>query len=431
MQNVRPTTPFGRRPQTLGLMAAQALADECPADAITHKWRCFRAITEAKERLGVSDRALAVLGALVSFHPETALTAGSDLIVFPSNRELGLRSHGMAPATLRRHLTALVGAGLVIRRDSPNGKRYARRDGAGEVESAFGFDLAPLVARSADFERWAEEARAERRASQRLREQITILRRDIDKTIEAALDGDLDGPWHEYTVQLAQQRVLPRSAHRDVLEGTAGELRALRAAVDKSVGKSLAHQRPPEQTSANESQTERHYQNSNPELILESEPSFRESTGQTAVPKNPTSEQPSRSYPLRMVLEACPDIVPYARFGISSWADFVATARIVRAALGVSPDAWEQACAALGEAEAAITVAAILQRGQAIRNPGGYIRSLTEKAREGQFSLGPVLMALLNTGLRARLGRGQEPAATPRRTSVPAGAPRGRERQRR
>ena len=132
-----------------------------------------------------------------------------------------------------------------------------------------------------------------------------------------------------------------------------------------------------------------------------------------------------------MVLEACPDIVPYARFGISSWADFVATARTVRGALSISPDAWEQACAALGEAEAAITVAAILQRGQAIRNPGGYMRSLTEKAREGQFSLGPVLMALLNTGLRARLGRGQERSTSPRRTTAPVGTSLGLERRRR
>jgi replication initiation protein RepC len=431
MENIRPTTPFGRRPQTLGLMAAQALADECPADAIAHKWRCFRAITEAKERLGVSDRALAVLGALISFHPETALTAGSDLIVFPSNRELGLRSHGMAPATLRRHLSALVGAGLVIRRDSPNGKRYARRDSGGEVESAFGFDLAPLVARSAEFERLAEETRADRRASQRLREQITILRRDIDKTIEAALEGGLDGPWHEHTVQLAGQPLLRRAASRETLEATAAELRLLRAAVDQAVEKARAAAPSSQKMSASESQTERHYQNSNPDPILESEPSFRRSTGEKSASQTQSPEPPSRSYPLRMVLEACPDIVPYARFGISSWADFVATARLVRSALGISPDAWEQACAALGEAEAAITVAAILQRGEAIRNPGGYIRSLTEKAREGQFSLGPVLMALLNTSLRARVSPGQARTTRPRQMPVQASAPRGPERKRR
>lgn len=430
MDNVRPTTPFGRRPQTLGLMAAQALADECPADAIAHKWRCFRAITEAKERLGVSDRALAVLGALISFHPETALTAGADLIVFPSNRELGLRSHGMTPATLRRHLSALVGAGLVIRRDSPNGKRYARRDGQGDVETAFGFDLAPLVARAAEFERLAGEARADRRASQRLREQITILRRDIDKTIEAALEGDLDGPWHEYVAQLARQRVLPRAAHRETLEGAAAELKALRGAVDNSVEKALAGQTLSEEMSANESQNERHHQNSNPDPILESEPGFRRSTGEKSVSQPATSEPPWRSYPLRMVLEACPDIVPYARHGISSWSDFVATARLVRSTLGVSPDAWEQACDALGEAEASITVAAILQRGEVIRSPGGYLRSLTEKAREGQFSLGPVLMALLKASQRDRLGLGETQPTRLRQSSAPAKVPNGRARKR-
>lgn len=431
MQNIRPTTPFGRRPQTLGLMAAQALADECPADTIAHKWRCFRAITEAKERLGVSDRTLAVLSALVSFHPETALTAGSDLIVFPSNRELGLRSHGMTPATLRRHLSALVGAGLVIRRDSPNGKRYARRDGAGEVETAFGFDLAPLVARAAEFERLAGEARADRRAGQRLREQITILRRDIDKTITAALEGDLDGPWHDYVAQLARQRVLPRAAHRETLEAAAGELKALREAVDKSVEKAVAAQASSKEMSANESQNERHYQNSKPDPILESEPGFRRSTGETSVPQPAPSAQPSRSYPLRMVLEACPDVVPYARHGISSWSDFIATARLVRSTMGISPDAWEQACDALGEAEAAIAVAAILQRAEAIRSPGGYLRSLTEKARDGQFSLGPVLMALLNAGQRSRSRANEVRPAGPRRNGSVARVAPPRKRDRR
>ena len=423
MDNIRPTTPFGRRPQTLGLMAAQALADGCPADTIAHKWRCFRAITEAKFRLGVSDRALAVLGALISFHPETALTAGSDLIVFPSNRELGLRSHGMTPATLRRHLSALVGAGLVIRRDSPNGKRYARRDGAGEVETAFGFDLAPLVARAMEFERLAEDARADRRASQRLREQITILRRDIDKTIEAALEADLVGPWEDYAVMLAQQRVLPRAAHRETLEAVASELRSLRAAVDNSVDSATKDRSLPSTMSAIESQNERHYHNSKTDPILEFEPSFRTSTGEKFESELAPSEQPSRSYPLRMVLEACPDIVPYARHGIRSWSDLVATARLVRSTLGISPDAWEQACETLGEAEASIAVAAILQRGDAIRSPGGYLRSLTEKASVGQFSLGPVLMALLNTNLRARAGTGDIRSTPLRRERAVTNAP--------
>ncbi len=48
----------------------------------------------------------------------------------------------------------------MIRRDSPNGKRYARRGMDGEVSLAFGFELTPLVARAEEFEALAAEVQA-------------------------------------------------------------------------------------------------------------------------------------------------------------------------------------------------------------------------------------------------------------------------------
>jgi transposase InsO family protein len=42
-----------------------------------------------------------------------------------------LNGKGMADRTLLRHLTDLAAAGLIIRRDSPNGKRHARKDTSG------------------------------------------------------------------------------------------------------------------------------------------------------------------------------------------------------------------------------------------------------------------------------------------------------------
>lgn len=69
---------------------------ECPHGKPVHKWQVFRNICQARTSLPVSDRALAVLNALLSFHPDTVLTAGAgDLVVFPSNRLLALRAHGM------------------------------------------------------------------------------------------------------------------------------------------------------------------------------------------------------------------------------------------------------------------------------------------------------------------------------------------------
>jgi replication initiation protein RepC len=101
-----------------------------------------------------------------------------------------------------------------------------------------------------------------------------------------------------------------------------------------------------------------------------------------------------------MVLEACPDIADHARDGVKSWRDLVATAAVVRPMLGISPSAWEQANDVLGPNDAAVVLAAILQRSSAIASPGGYLRSLTEKARAGAFSLGPVLMALIRAKMR-------------------------------
>jgi replication initiation protein RepC len=398
------TTPFGRRSLTLAHVASQQIAKSRPPEKAVHKWNIFRAICTAKARIGVSERSLAVLDALLSFHPETVLT-GDGLIVFPSNQQLSLRAHGMAPATLRRHLASLVDAGLIVRRDSPNGKRYARKDREGEVEIAFGFDLSPLVVRAEEFEAWAEEVRAEARALKLVRERITLCRRDIAKMIATGIEegvptrraGQGLADWSEvHTLYRGIVERIPRTAMRDELEPVAEELSML---ADEVLTLLETHIKS-ENLSGNESQTERHIQNSNPDSLIELEPRFPKKQG-TTVEANPERRRmPEGSYPLGMILDACPDIVDYAKGGISNWRDFMATAAVVRPMLGVSPSAWEQAQAAMGEVQAAIAVAAILQKGAAINSAGGYLRELTRKADAAEFSIGPMLMALI--GARKR-----------------------------
>ena len=387
------TTPFGRRPLSLAMVASQLAAKAAPADATVHKWRIFRAITEAKTAIGVSDRALAVLNALLTFHQDNTMTGEGALIVFPSNRELALRAHGMSPATLRRHLAALVDADLVIRRDSPNGKRYARKGQGGAIRDAFGFDLTPLVARSAEFERLAEEAKQEWQAYLLVRERITLCRRDIAKMIAAGIEEGVPGDWQGWHITFLEvSRQVPRTAARSEIEPLADELERVASDIRKILEAHVNSQN----MSANESQTEHHIHNSNPDpSIFESEPGSRSKPGATAVPRPETPRPAATGFPLGLVLKACPDIAMYARHGISNWRDFLATAELVRAALGVSPDAWRQACEVMGEVDASVMVAAMLQRSDAIKSPGGYLRSLTEKARAGAFSTGPVLMSLL------------------------------------
>jgi replication initiation protein RepC len=398
MRTYQSTTPFGRQPLSLAMVTARAVSEAGPKDAMAEKWKVFDSLREAKTALGISDRALSVLNALLTFHQDATLQLGSDLIVFPSNRTLTFRANGMSPATLRRHLAALVQAGLVIRRDSPNGKRYARKGEGGSIEQAFGFDLSPLVARAAEFESLAEAARAERKARYLLREEISVLRRDIGKTIAMALEENLVGPWDDLLARFdALNETPPRAAETSGLEAVAVDLRALWADVDNT----LKSQLKPENMSANESQGERHYQNSKPNPLLDSEQSLQERLEETSAPEPEAKKPPIRAFSLSLVLQACPDIAMYTKGGqgISTWRELVTAAGVARGALGISPSAWTDACTAMGDEDAAIVIAAILQRSEMIVSAGGYLRNLTERAREGKFSVGPMVMALLRAAV--------------------------------
>jgi len=111
MQLDQITTPFGRRTMTYAMLADQMTAAEIDEDASVDKWKIYQALCEARPRLGITDRALAVLSALISFYPKAELAAGDSLIVFPSNAQLSRRANGMAEQTIRRHLAVLVSAG--------------------------------------------------------------------------------------------------------------------------------------------------------------------------------------------------------------------------------------------------------------------------------------------------------------------------------
>ena len=65
---------------------------------------------------------------------------------------------------------------------------------------------------------------------------------------------------------------------------------------------------------------------------------------------------------------------------------------------------WAGAVVSMGDTQAAIVLACLLQRSSAIQSAGGYLRELTRKAGVGEFSLGPVLMAQINARTRAKNG---------------------------
>jgi replication initiation protein RepC len=389
------TTPFGRRPMTLALVRRQVATSEADKDRSVDKWKVFRDACEARSLLGVQDRTLAVLDALLSFHPVAELSSDRAMVVFPSNAQLSVRAHGIAGTTLRRHLAALVDAGLIIRRDSPNGKRYARKDRGGEIEMAFGFDLSPLHARAAELAMLAQQVADERARFRRVKEELSICRRDVRKLISAAMEEGADGDWmavEDIYVGLCAR--VPRSPTVDQVLEILDEMELLRGEILNL----LEVQENLKKTDTNDDQIGRHIQNSKSDSIHEFEPRSEKEQGAKPVDDDRPKREPIpiKNFPLGMVLRACPEIGMYGPGGtVGSWRDMMAAAVTVRSMLGVSPSAYQEACEAMGPENAATAIACILERGGHINSPGGYLRDLTRKAAKGEFSLGPMLMALL------------------------------------
>lgn len=359
----------------------------------TEKYRIIRALSEARTVWNLSDRAIAVLEALASFHHDRQLDGRAPIIVFPSNAELSLRARGMSPATLRRHLASLVEAGLILRRDSANGKRYCRRDDHGDIETAFGFDLAPLALRAEDILASAAMVRDAARRISRLRGEITLHLRDIAKTINAAFiearaEGGV-GPWQGFAERLRDlSGRVQRNGTEEALSARRDALVRLRAEVETTYLDALTD----DEMSASDRHSERHIQNSESELLFDKAGERVEAGCHIGEPIAP--ERTSTGIALRDFLTLCPDIADYARGGVSRWQDVIAAAEVVRSMLGISPSAWAAARSAMGEIAAAIVMAAILQRSAAIRSPGGYLRNLTARAEQGRFLIAPMLKAL-------------------------------------
>ncbi|MCA2012105.1 replication initiation protein [Cereibacter sphaeroides] len=397
----QPVTPF-RRMMDAALvnraLAAEPLSTPPapgPEAKAVSKWDALRELSEARQSWDLSDRDMGVLQALLSFFPRTLLE-GDHLIVFPSNAALCTRLNGMPLSTMRRHLARLVAAGVIDRRDSPNGKRYARR-GA----EAFGFDLSPLARQFDAFRAEADRIRADRDHLKRLRETVSLMRRDLAGLSDWGCQEQGETPlWSELTALASQAaRLLRRKLDADQLAALQAELDdALNAARDALSPVEIAPKTRGEAAdlSTSAAENERHLQDSNKDLS-ESEQGYED------VPLTPTrleqSDAPDGNVgprvPLRLVVSACPEAATYADRPIRHWHDLTRTAEAVRPMMGITAPTWEEAKRALGAEEAAIVLLAMLERFSDLRSPGGYLRTLARKANEGSFSSGPMVMALL------------------------------------
>lgn len=283
---------------------------------------------------------------------------------------------------------------MIIRKDSPNGKRYARKSGEGNIEDAYGFSLAPLLARAGEFAALAQEVAAEQRRFRITKDRLTIVRRDVRKLITVGMEESLTGDWA--AAEACFVEIVKRFARRPTIQDLTASLDEM-TLLHEEISRMLETQ---EETTKNDSNAIAygcHIQNSNTESSYELEPRSEKKQGEKSETNSRTERMGgAETFALPMVLRACPEILPFGPTGsISSWRDMMSAAVTIRSMLGVSPSAYEDACEVMGQAGAAIAIACIYERGGHINSAGGYLRDLTGKARRGEFSLGPMLFAQL------------------------------------
>jgi replication initiation protein RepC len=279
----------------------------------------------------------------------------------------------------------LIEARLIVAVDSPTGRRWGRRDPAtSKIIEAYGFDLAPLAVRYAEFIAAAEQARADRAARAALRRRLTIASKAIRQIGETALAYRLaDRDWEAWTQEaIALAGGVAEDATLAHLEAVVADLEARRADGENILKTRLC----PEDTApagavdctpitttiqlpADESATRK------PDLETSRNPKDAASMAdEQEVPASPELEEHKLSP--WFILKVSPALKPYVVSPKPTWAHIVDAADWVRNDLGISRQAWIEACTTMGRYNAAAAIAVIAAKSAEIRSTGGYL-SLT------------------------------------------------------
>ncbi|WP_299820464.1 plasmid replication protein RepC [uncultured Jannaschia sp.] len=358
-------------------------SDPRPAPAGIDKWAVLHELRAARTRLGLSDRTLTVLQALLTFHKGDRLgESPAGHVVHASNAAIGERLNGMPESTLRRHVATLVKAGLVARRDSPNGKRYVRR--YADSADAYGLDLAPLSRRFDEICREAQLARAETDATRRMRHDASLMLRDLlafithGRTVAPALL--LWNDVHDAALLMARElrRKLSADVLRDRITTLETTLGACRTALDS------------DEVSVSDDRNERHIQESERKNFEESRKVITRgvfagnevelSAGdEISVDQEPRREAAT----VEKVLVTCREIQSYAAQPIRTWDDLIGLAEQIRPMVGIGSRVWQEATRTVGRANAAGVLASMMERLATIRSPGAYFRVMVRKLAAG------------------------------------------------
>jgi replication initiation protein RepC len=416
--------PTGFRRLTPGLIKVDRIAEGFAGlpDGVTVHGQLLAAFKAAAPRLGLATRLVHAVDWLFRFTQPQDWERGGRPIVWPSAL-LQQEALGVSETQAKRLNRHLIELGLITMKDSPNGKRYGRRDARGRIVEAYGFDLSPLAARYQEFVQLAEEGRAEREAMGRLRRRATIARKGIAQILETARDYDLTG--EEWAILDREAgaivRELKRAERADVLEAGVVCLERRQHEARKHIETLLKHvnKAPSQPENAPHQYTYKPTPYPEQDTVITSKTSSE--AQEASVPFSATSEVPKRPekgsvHGIRPdeLIKLAPRLKPYLRRPNPTWSEIIDAADWLRHDLDVSKPLWGDACLTMGRDLAAVALAIVSTKdpGHFRTTPGGYFRGMVQKAKAGELHLERTVWAMRRAtqpNARPRTGRGPPP----------------------
>lgn len=403
-------SPTGFRRLTPGLLRVDHTAEAFAGlpEHVTNHGQLLAAFKAAAPWLGLSPRLVHAVDWLFRFTMPQDWGRGGRPIVWPS-ASLQQEALGLSATQVKAINRALIEAGLLTMKDSPNGKRYGRRDGRGQIVEAYGFDLSPIAIRHAEFARLAAEAKAERSSMQRLRRRATIARNGItqilDTVAEYGFAGDEWVTLRRETRDIAQAlRKVERSEEmalgvaslerrqdeaRMRLESLLATLTPVPSEASEVVDSDpLGPENRPHQYSYN--------RNLYPEqdtVIATEEGSRanREASEQrsTYVKRQPAEKGSVLKLHPDELVRLAPRLRDYLPGSDPTWPELIDAAGMLRSELDVSKSLWGDACLTMGREHATIAIAIVSTKDLTHfrTTPAGYFHGMVTKAKTGQLNL--------------------------------------------
>jgi replication initiation protein RepC len=391
---------------TPGLLRADRTAEGFAGlpEGVTSPGRLLAALKAAAPRLCIAPRLVHAIDWLFCFSQPQDWEKGGRPVVWPSAL-MQQEALGLSPTQVKEINRRLIEFGLMTMKDSPNGKRYGRRDPKGRITEAYGFDLAPIAARHAEFVRLAEEGRAERAAMGRLRRRATIARKAIIQILETAQEYEFAGEeWQTLARESdALARALKAVERVDEMEAGVTSLERRQAVARKRLETLLGVVETDPKGAENRPHQYNYNRTPNPnqDTVIASNRCSGE--GEGAVPCYPAPMPPRRPekgmvHGIRPdeLVKLTPKLTLYLRNPNPGWPEIVDAADWLRHDLGVSKSLWGEACLAMGRELAAVALAIVsTKEAEHFRtSPGGYFHGMVAKAVAGELHLERTVWAL-------------------------------------